>query len=121
MGLFLGVAEGKSIVVRRSCRIGLELARPGKDRKIAIQRAAGAAQMGQTEAIDFRFVIEVPAVRACIRTPLHHAEWQRCSWKGITISRRADKWVDRIIRRLCLTGRWYGERACKQQHYERER
>ena len=95
---FVRVVEGLGVELTVLVRADGEVASPGKDGDVSIEWAAGAADVGEGEAVDALFAVVVPGVGAGVGTPLDHAEGQRSSGECVPAASRADEGVDRVVR-----------------------
>ncbi len=70
MGGFMAVVEGLRVAVAVLVRADRQLAGKGENGKVRIKRAAGAAEVGEGEAVDAVLVGAIPAVGGGVGAPL---------------------------------------------------
>ena len=109
MGGFVCVVEGLGVEFAVLVRADGEVAGPGKDGEVSIERAARAADVGEGEAVDALFAVIVPGVGAGVGAPLDHAEGEGGSGERVAAARCSDEGVDGVVggggRGLCQGGR----------------
>jgi hypothetical protein len=97
VGGFLGVIEGLGIEVAVDMRADGEIAGPGKDGDVSVERAAGAGEVGEGEAGDAVGVVAVPGVGAGVGAPLDHAPGESCAREGVAAAGGSDEGVDGVV------------------------